>query len=164
VKTILFVCTANICRSPMAAALMRQRLASLGLAGELQVLSAGVYAPEGRPASELAIATLAGRGIALEEHRSQPVSLALLQQADVALVMEEAHRRSLFYLAPELLSKVFLMSELVGRHENVTDPFGGTAEDYERTVAKLEALIVAGLPNLLKWIARSPAPSSRGAE
>ena len=150
----------------MAAALMRQRIANLGLAGEIQVLSAGVYASEGRPASELAISTLAGRGISLEEHRSQPVSVALLQQADVVLVMEEAHRRSLFYLAPDLLSKVFLMSELEGRHEDIADPFGGTPRAYGRTVAKLETLIAAGMPNLLRWLeqnasARPPERATR---
>lgn len=151
-NTILFVCTANICRSPMAAALMRQRIASLGLSDQVQVLSAGVWATDGRPASELAIATLAGRGIALEDHRSQPISIPLLEQADIVLVMEEAHRQSLFHLAPQYLSKVFLLSELVGRHEDIADPYGGSTKEYARTVALLESLIDAGLPNLLKQI------------
>jgi protein-tyrosine phosphatase len=152
VKTILFVCTANICRSPMAAAIMRQRLADLGLDQEVEVLSAGVYAEAGLPASGLAVTTLAGHAIPLEEHRSQPLVPALLQQADVVLVMEEAHRRSIFYLTPQHLGKVYLLSELAGRHDDVADPFGRPPEAYERTVALLEGLIDVGMPRLLRQL------------
>jgi protein-tyrosine-phosphatase len=152
VKTILFVCTGNICRSPMAAALMRQRIANLGLSDQIQVLSAGVWAADGRPASELAIATLAGRGIALGDHRSQAITIPLLEQADIVLVMEESHRRSLFHLAPQYLAKLFLLGELVGQHEDIADPVGGSPQEYARTVALLETLIDSGLPGLLKRI------------
>ncbi len=130
VKTILFVCTANICRSPMAAALLRERLAALGLDQEIEVHSAGVYAEAGVRASRLAVSTLAGKGVPLNGHRSQPLVPALLNEADLVLVMEESHRRSIFYLAPQHLGKVYLLSELSGGHADVADPFGGSAEDY----------------------------------
>jgi protein-tyrosine phosphatase len=152
VKTILFVCTANICRSPMAAAIMRRRVAELGFDGEIEVLSAGVYAEPGYPASRLAVSTLAQRDIPLDEHRSQPVVPALLRDADVVLVMEEAHRRSIFYLAPQYLGKVYLLSELAGRHDDVADPYGRSSEAYERTAMLLEGLIDTGLPKLLKQL------------
>ncbi len=148
-KTILFVCTANICRSPMAAGLLRKRIADLGLADRVSVQSAGVWAREGLTSSAEAIAVLSQRGIALEEHRSRPVSMSLLQEADIILVMEEAHRRSLFYLAPQYLSKVFLLTEMSGGDEDVADPFGGDIEDYTVAVKHLEKLIEAGLPQML---------------
>jgi protein-tyrosine phosphatase len=151
-KTILFVCTANICRSPMAAALMRARLAELGLGDQIEVLSAGVWAEAGQPASEDAAATLGKRGVSLAEHRSQPATLALLQQAAIVLVMEETHRRSLFYLAPQYLNKVFLLTEMSGRHSDVADPYGGPIEGYERTATRLKDLIEAGLPQILKRV------------
>ena len=61
-STILFVCTGNLCRSPMAAGLLRKRLAEEGLDARHQVLSAGVWAVDGRPPSENAIAVMAERG------------------------------------------------------------------------------------------------------
>jgi protein-tyrosine phosphatase len=149
-KTILFVCTANICRSPMAAAIMRQRIAALGLDPQVQVISAGIWAEEGYGASTNAITTLAARGVDLTEHRSQAMTTSLLAQADIVLVMEEAHRRSLFYLAPQYLSKVYLLTEMSGRHEDVEDPYGRPLAAYARTADLLEQLIDVGLPRILK--------------
>ncbi len=152
VKTILFVCTANMCRSPMAAGLMRDRIAKAGLDGEVQVLSAGVWAEAGNRASTNATAVLRLRGVDIAEHRSQPLTHALLQQADIILVMEEAHRRSIFYMAPEMLSKVYLLTEMAGRHDDVGDPVGGPMEEYAATADQLAKLIDKGLPKILKVI------------
>ncbi|MCU0509791.1 MAG: low molecular weight protein arginine phosphatase [Anaerolineae bacterium] len=151
-KTILFVCTANICRSPMAAGIMRDQLARLGLDSEVEVLSAGVWAEDGGRASSNGVAVLRLRGIDLAAHRSQPLTPALLRAANIVLVMEEAHRRSIFYMAPEQLSKVYLLSELAGGHSDVADPFGGSLEEYAATADELTALIEKGLPRLLKRI------------
>jgi protein-tyrosine phosphatase len=133
----------------MATALLRRRLGDLGLE-QIRVASAGVWAAEGQPASELAAVTLRARGVELGEHRSRPVTISLLQEADIVIVMEEAQRRSLFYLAPQYLGKVYLLSELSGRHEDIIDPFGGTPEEYKRTADLLEELIDAGMPKLVK--------------
>jgi len=165
VKTILFVCTANICRSPMAAAIMRQRLAEMGLEREVQVLSAGVYAEAGMPPSRLAASTLAEHHFVLDDHRSQPLVPDLIRQADIVLVMEESHRRSIFYLTPQHLGKVYLLSELAGRHDDVADPFGRAPEAYERTVQLLEELLDAGMPRLLRQLklAEPGAPTPAGS-
>jgi len=151
-KTIVFVCTANICRSPMAAALMRKHLAALGLSNEIEVKSAGVWAREGSSASEGSATVLARQGISLSDHRSQPMTAQLLEQADIVLVMEEEHRRSLFYLEPKHLRKVFLLTEMVGRSKDIADPYGGPIEGYVRTAAQLDDLIADGLPMILKRI------------
>ena len=141
----------------MAAGLLRDRLARLGLEDEVEVLSAGVWAREGQEASQPAIAVLASRGIDLVEHRSQAVNLALLGKAKIVLVMEENHRRSLFYLAPQYLGRVFLLTEMAGQHDDVTDPYGGTPDDYARTADQLEKLIDAGMPNILRRLGVAPA-------
>jgi protein-tyrosine-phosphatase len=149
-KLILFACTANICRSPMAAAIMRRRIAELSLEDQVEVSSAGVWAEEGYGASANAVTTLAARGLDLTDHRSRLLTPALLSRADLVLVMEEAHRRSLFYLAPQHLSKVYLLTEMSGRHADVADPFGGPPEGYARTADALERLIDAGMPMILR--------------
>jgi protein-tyrosine-phosphatase len=164
VKTVLFVCTANICRSPMAAAILRARLAEAGLAHRVNVESAGVWARNGQPAAEDAVTVLAGRSIPLTGHRSRTLTAKMLESADVILAMEEAHRRSIFYLAPGQLRKVLLLSELVGDHGDVDDPYGGPIEGYVNTAAHLESLIDAGLPRLLKQLGHAPLPQSRPPE
>ncbi len=144
----------------MAAALLRHRLAALGLDDQVRVESAGVWSRGGSPASADALAVLGERGISLREHRSQPVTPALLEEADVVLVMEEAHRRSIFHLAPQHLGKVLLFSELAGGSDEIEDPYGGPIEEYIRTAARLEALIDAGLPRLLGLLGVSAPPES----
>jgi hypothetical protein len=66
--------------------------------------------------------------------------------------MEEAHRRSIFYLAPEVLGKVYLLSEMAGGYDDIADPFGGPVQEYVRTADQLAALIDKGLPKILKRI------------
>lgn len=134
----------------MAAAIMRRRIAELGLADQVQVLSAGVWAEEGLEASRNAVKVLGRRDCDLTGHRSRQVTPALLDQANIVLVMEEAHRRSLFYLVPQYLGKVFLLAEMAGEYDEVADPYGGPIEAYEQTADLLEKLIDAGLPKILK--------------
>jgi len=136
----------------MAAAIMRRRIAQMGLADQVQVISAGVWAEGDQRASTNAIATLRQRGIDLAEHRSQLLTPDLLRDAAIVLVMEESHRRSIFYAAPQHLAKVYLLTEMAGRHEDVDDPYGGPLALYGRTVDLLESLIDAGLPTILKRI------------
>ncbi|MCD6290174.1 MAG: low molecular weight protein arginine phosphatase [Anaerolineae bacterium] len=150
-KIILFVCTGNLCRSPMAAGLMRRRLAAVGLDGQVQVRSAGIFAIPGRPASASAVQVMAERGVDISQHRSKTLELQDLEQADIVLVMEEAHRRSIFNWAPHLLRKVFLLSEMVGEHYDVTDPYMGTVEEYRRRADEIEALLDAGFDSILKY-------------
>jgi protein-tyrosine phosphatase len=136
----------------MAAALMRDRVARAGLESDVQVISAGVWAEPGSRASSNATLVLRGRGIDLAPHRSQPLTPALLKEANIILVMEEAHRRSIFYMAPEVLAKVYLLSEMAGGHDDITDPFGGAVSGYVQTADELTALIDKGLPKIFKRI------------
>jgi protein-tyrosine phosphatase len=149
-KTVLIVCTANICRSPMAAGILEQRLAARGLSDRVRVVSAGVYAEPGSAASTDAIITLRQRGIDITQHRSQQITPDLLNQADLILVMQEAHRRSIFYFGSQYLPKVYLLSEMSGKHDDVGDPYGGPIEGYVVTANRLEQLIDAGMPQILR--------------
>ncbi|MCS7222079.1 MAG: low molecular weight protein arginine phosphatase [Anaerolineae bacterium] len=149
-KTLLFVCTGNLCRSPMAAELMRQRLAAAGLDSQVQVRSAGIWAMAGRPASEGTIQVMAERGIDLSQHRAHELDASDIAQADLILVMEEAHRRWIFHLAPQHLHKVFLLSEMAGKHHDIQDPYGQPLSEYRRCAEELDSLLNAGFPHILR--------------
>lgn len=160
-KQILFVCTANICRSPVVAALAAQRFDAAGLGDEVLVRSAGVYAQPGKPVWEPLRLLMAARGVDLQRHRSQPVSLDILQSAALIVVMEEAHRQSLFYLEPRVLRKVLLLSELAGEFGELHDMMGRPVPEVEQICRQAEQWLEAGWDQILERLAITPAMTSK---
>ena len=156
-KQVLFICTANICRSPMAMGLLRQRLRQDGLEDQVQVASAGVYGLDGSPASQPGVEVLAERGIDIAGHRAHTVTEREIADADLVLVMEEGHRRTLFYNYPHLLGKIFLLSEMSGNYGDIKDPYRRPKEEYERTANELARLIDDGFPTILRRLRINPA-------
>jgi protein-tyrosine-phosphatase len=148
---VLVVCTANICRSPVAEALLRRRLAAAGR-GEWQVSSAGTWAEPGRPASRFSAQLMAEQGDTLEQHRSQPVTGALLDEVDLVLCMESGHAEALRAEFPQQAPKIYLLSEMSGRYYSISDPYGGTLEEYRQMVRDVSAVLDAGLPRIIKLV------------
>lgn len=109
---ILLVCTANICRSPMAAALLTCRLREAGV--EAKVASAGLF-PSRLPAHPLAVDALAARGIDLRDHRPRGVEREDLEQADLVIGMTREHVRELVTREPAAWCRAFTLKELVRR-------------------------------------------------
>ena len=149
-KRVLLVCTANICRSPMAMGLLRERLRKDGLEEQVMVSSAGVYGLDGNPASQPGVEVLAERGIDISAHRAHTVGEQEIADADLVLVMEEAHRRTLFYNYPHLLGKIFLLSEMSGNYHDIKDPYRKPKEAYQRTADEMTALIDDGYATILR--------------
>lgn len=117
---ILFVCTGNTCRSPIAEHLMRSKAAHAGVA--IEVDSAGVAAAEGIPISEHASIVLKNRGIESHEKRAKSVSEKLLQWADVVLTMTMAHKERLIQMFPDAMDHIYTLKEYAqenhsNRHE-----------------------------------------------
>jgi protein-tyrosine-phosphatase len=112
-RKILFVCTGNQCRSPMAEALFRdmvqKRYAEKGT--EFVVSSCGTAGIEGMPATKEAIDVMREEGIALDSHRSRSISGPLLQEADLVLVMAERHYLYIEMFYPLLMPRVHLLKE-----------------------------------------------------
>ncbi|GAP05770.1 MAG TPA: low molecular weight protein arginine phosphatase [Anaerolinea thermolimosa] len=147
---VLFVCTANVCRSPMAAGLFQALLSSrLPGGGDWLVDSAGTWASEGQRASENAVRVMQKRGIDLSQHRSKVVSRALLNLFDLILVMEPGHKEALRVEFPEVAGRVWLLSELSGPPLPIEDPYGLSLEHYEKTASEIEAYLQAGFPEIL---------------
>jgi len=107
---VLLLCTANQCRSPMAAALLRHHLGAA--AHDVQVSSAGVL-PGGRPATAHAQATMADRSLDLSDHESRHLERPLIDEADLVIGMAREHVREVAVLAPDALSRTFTLKELV---------------------------------------------------
>jgi protein-tyrosine-phosphatase len=140
--SLLFVCTANVCRSPMAEALFKARLGP-----ERQgwvVESAGTWALDGDRAAEKAQLALLSRGIELSAHRSRPVSRDLLEKFNLILVMERSHKEALRAEFPDLAGRIFLLSEMVGSTRDLRDPMGGSRADFEETIREIERILSLG--------------------
>jgi protein-tyrosine-phosphatase len=131
-KQILFVCTGNICRSPMAEYILRARL---GNNSQWTVASAGVAAAYDEPASEEAVAVCRELGLDLYQHDSQPVTRELLETSRWVVVMTETHREILARQYPEFHARIRLLKSFgfSAAFGDIPDPIGGSLEVY-RTV------------------------------
>ncbi len=137
---VLFVCTGNICRSPLASSLLERALKERGL--ELTVSSAGTGAWDGAPASEGAYLVGLERGLDLSGHRARLLTRELVDQADLILTMARHHRARVDELGGE--GKVFVLGEYAGKGgDEVSDPFGGDLGVYRDTCQELEGLVAA---------------------
>ncbi len=155
-KNVLVVCTGNVCRSPMAQALIRKEIEDRGLASDIAVDSAGTYAMVDHPASGGSINAMAQRGLDINAHRAKQLTADLVNQADVILVMEERHRRSIFVTWPRAIMKTLLLSELSGDHAGIDDPYGGEQWEYDQTAEIIEDYVQRGMPTLLKRLGVVP--------
>jgi protein-tyrosine-phosphatase len=136
-RSVLFVCTGNTCRSPMAEYFFVKLSSEAGLS--VTASSAGTQAAYGMPLSRGAAAVFAARGIGPVAHRARRVDKALLDAADAVYVMERAHRDELLVRFPDAKSKLFVLREAAGlKPVDVEDPVGADAAEYEACAASIE--------------------------
>jgi RpiB/LacA/LacB family sugar-phosphate isomerase len=158
-KTILFVCTGNVCRSPMAEGIFRQAVQGRG---EYQVLSAGLGAAEGQPPSAYAVQAVRELGIDISGLRSQMLTTELVEQADYIFGMTHNHIDTVMALHPQAAEKTFLMREfdetLDTFEKDISDPIGGSYEVYLNCRDQLEQ----GIVSLLGFIEQGQAGAGQG--
>jgi len=150
--SVLFVCTANICRSPMAMALFRSRVENAQ--DEWRVESAGTWAMEGRPPAKFTQAVLQTRGLDVSDHRSRSVSKEMLSEFNLILTMENNHKTALKVEFSEYESNIYMLSEMIGEQYDIQDPIGGSMEDFEITARDLEKILEEGY-RTIKRLAQS---------
>lgn len=146
---VLFVCTGNTCRSPMAEGIA-SRMADERALRDLTFASAGTSAWEGAPASDGALLVAMERGIDLNLHRAQVLTRELVEGADLILVMSPHHRERAVVLGGE--GRTHLLTDYSGRSAEgraVMDPFGGDLETYRQTFDELATEITRVFERIL---------------
>ena len=149
-KRVLFVCTGNTCRSPMAEGLFRDTVSKRH---DYSVSSAGVSAQRGQEANPEAVALLKRRQISLGGFESQPVTRELIDNATHVFAMTHGHLRSLEKMFPDLADKCFLVCEFTdipgkGVAADVPDPIGMGRKAYEEVAKVLDLAI----PSIIAFI------------
>jgi protein-tyrosine-phosphatase len=146
---LLFVCTGNTCRSPLGEHIARKLLIERGLA-DVEVMSAGTSAWDGAPASDGALLVGLERRMDLSSHRSQALSRALVEGADVVLAMSPHHLERIEALGGA--GKAYLLADYASHGASsraISDPIGGDLSVYRATVDELEQEIRRALDRLL---------------
>ncbi len=149
---LLAVCEGNLCRSPLAAALLAAKLP------HARTGSAGLAPPVGRPADPLARDMAAARGLNLDAHAARPVTAALCAWADLIFVMDGEQRRVLEARHPFLRGRVFRLGEYARIADgaplgvDIPDPYRGTRDDFVRCTALIDLAVGSWLPRLAaRW-------------
>ena len=139
-KKVLFVCTGNTCRSPMAEKLFEYRK---GDDLDWTAASAGIFADQQSPATPYSIEALKEWNLDLSRHRSQPTTLQLLKEADLIVTMTSGHQMNLVRHFPEVGNRVCLIKSFGSSKvpADISDPFGGSLNIYKKTRDEIDQAI-----------------------
>src|SRR3954451_4548271 len=159
-KTVLFICTGNVCRSPMAEGIFRRAVQGRG---DYRIFSAGLGAMEGQPPSPYGVQAVRELGIDISNQRSRMLTPELVQQADYIFGMTHSHIDTVMMLYPQAAEKTFLLREFDDTldffEKDISDPIGGSYEIYLTCRDQIEQ----GIPSILRFIEQGDAAGALAA-
>lgn len=149
VKNILFICTGNTCRSPMAEAILSDTLDRMEIRN-ISVSSAGLYVLEGDRASRDAIKVLSREGIDLSTHRARQINKDMLKSSDLILTMTKGHKDMVLMQYPNISGKVYTLKEYAyGIEDDIVDPFGRGLSAYEEALADIKNALEVAIDKII---------------
>jgi protein-tyrosine-phosphatase len=141
-RSILFVCAANVCRSPMAEGLFKNLIKNNGFTpGSISVRSAGIGNTHGSEASDQAIMVMREKGLDISRHRARTINSDIVNESDLILCMSQEQVSALKQSYAEAQDKFHLLTEFCGSQGDIDDPSGRPTRVYESCAAQLEELL-----------------------
>ncbi len=153
-RRIVLVCTGNTCRSPLAEGILKKLLPQ-SWKDRLQITSAGIAAVEGRSVSTNSLMVAAENGIDLSEKKSNRLTFDFVEDSDLVIVMENSQRIALLATSTGSSDRIVTLRGLAPSGEDsagddISDPFGGSIEQYRETFHQIQAALEKGWPEIEK--------------
>lgn len=148
-KILLFVCTANIARSPMAAALCNDLMLQKGLGDNFRAESAGTWGTDGLPPAQEGVTVMAEYGLDISQHHSRVVTFEVLLDADLILTMEAGQAEALRFEFPQKSDRIFQLTEMVGQSHNIEDPYNQGLSHFRVTAQEISQILENGIDRIL---------------
>jgi protein-tyrosine phosphatase len=152
--TILFVCTYNQFRSPVAESYLRHKLESDGNLKDWRVLSAGTWATANALLLIKTIRLASGLELNLSSHQSSEVNEKTLDKVDLVMVMERGQKEAMVIEFPKHRNKIILLTELIGETSSISEPLSSSAEDLNAKASEIAQVIDKGFKRLVKLVTR----------
>ena len=152
-KLVVFVCTANVCRSPMAEHLFARAIEQSEISQNIVSTSAGLSAMDGDKASQNSIDACEELGVDITDHRSTGLSRTTLQEASVVFCMTESHRAliNMYFELPQGYP-IYLMREFIeGQSKELPDPYGQDIDVYRQCRDRM----LESIPSLINWVEKN---------
>ena len=145
--SILFVCTGNLHRSPMAEYLFKNQL---GDTSGWKITSAGTYTRNGMRTNTEVLTVLKSYGIDATTHRTQEVNRRKIHNHSLVICLASNHKEALRAEFPDLKERIYLLSEMVGKIDSVDDPIGGPLVEYEVVAREINEYITQGFDRIVE--------------